>query len=151
MTSTMGNEHWDFTVPTTLGDSHLSYAIGEDALLFESDDLFGGGSESIRWDAIQDGATAAMAGMGGRGAPDLPRWVPSQMEWLTLSRAGRGAAPFMRPLPQGSQRDALVAAVKDRLGARWLGERMPLKEVQQRLGISSSEWSRLKVAGIVIA
>lgn len=142
---------WTFTVPTPLGDTHSSYEISEGALHFESDDVLGGGSETLRWDSIREGGTADMQGMGGRGGPDLPRWVPARMEWLTLSRTAGGGEAFMRVLPQGPDRDALVAKVRERLGERWIGERVPLKEAQKRLGIVSPEWSTLKVVGLVIA
>jgi hypothetical protein len=54
-------------------------------------------------------------------------------------------------LPQGSDRDALVAEVQARLGAGWLGDHLPITEVQKRLGITEGTWSTLKVAGIVVA
>ena len=151
MTSTTGVLRWTFSTPTPLGQTRASYEVGDTALQFESDDLLGGGSESVRWDSVREGGTAAMAGMGGRGAPDLARWVPAQIEWLTLSRAGAGDKAFMRALPQGPDRDAIVAAVQARLGSRWIGERLPLQDAKRRLGISSNEWSTLKVAGIVVA
>lgn len=52
-----------------------------------------------------------MAGMGGRGGPDLPGGVPAQMEWLFLSSARDDGKPFMRVLPVGAQRNDIVAAV----------------------------------------
>lgn len=150
MTSTTQPLRWTFKVPTALGMTHSTYEFTDGALRFESDDPMAG-SEDLRWDTIQGGATAAMAGMGGRGGPDLPNWVPAQLEWLVLSRTAGGGKAFMRVLPQGDERMAIVAAVQARLGARWIGERLPVKDVQQRLGITSGTWSTLKVWGIVVA
>jgi hypothetical protein len=151
MTAATGILRWTFTVPTALGDTRSSFEIGDSMLKFESDDPLGGGSETLRWDSIREGGTAAMQGMGGRGAPDMARWIPAQLEWLILSRTDDTAKTFMRVLPQGPQRDAIVAAVQARLASRWIGERVPLIDAQKRLGISSDGWSKLKVIGIVVA
>jgi len=97
-----------------------------------SDDAFGG-SEDVCWDTIQRGCTAPMAGMGGRGGPDLANWVPAQLEWLMLSRTVGGGKPFMRVLPQGDDREAIVAAVQERLGSRWIGARLPVNDAQRQL------------------
>jgi hypothetical protein len=144
-------QRWTFTVPTALGDTHSSFEIGDDALRFESDDPLGGGSDTLRWDSIREGGTAAMQGMGGRGAPQMARWIPTQLEWLIMSRAASDGKPFMRVLPQGPDRDAIVAAVQSRLQSRWIGERLPVVDAQKRLGIAQGGWSTLKVAGIVVA
>lgn len=150
---TIGDDalHWTFTLRTPLGETHCSFEIDADALRFESDDPLGGGVDTLRWTSIKEGGTAAMAGMGGRGGPDLPGWVPAQMEWLFLSGGRDDGKPFMRVLPVGAQRDDIIAAVQQHLGSRWIGERLPLQDAQARLGASSSEWSTLKVAGIVVA
>lgn len=145
-----GTPRWRFEVPTTLGPTHSSYEFAEGALNFESDDVFGG-SASLRWDSIRQGGTAAMLGMGGKGMPDLPGWVPERIEWLMLSRVEGGGESFMRTLPQGGDRDAIVAALRERLGPRWIGERLPLKDAQQQLGLQAAQWSTLKVWGIVAA
>jgi hypothetical protein len=145
-----GARRWTFAMPTPLGRTRSTYALGDDTLGFESDDAFGA-SETLRWDSIHEGGTAAMAGLGGPGAPDFPDWVPDRLEWLLLSRTAGGGEPFMRALPQGADRDAIVAALKARLGSRWVGERLPLKEAQARLAIASKEWSTLKVIGLVVA
>lgn len=151
MTHAAARLRWTFTVPTVLGDARSTFEIGDDALHFESDDPLGGGSDSLRWDSIREGATAAMPGMGGPGAPDFPAWVPSKIEWLLLSRVAGAGEPFMRVLPQGDDRDAIVAALQTRLASRWIGARLPLKDAHARLGIVSNEWSTLKVAGVVVA
>ncbi len=150
---TIGDDalQWTFTLRTPLGETHCSFAIDADTLRFESDDPLGSGADTRRWSSISAGGTATMAGMGGRGGPDLPGWVPAQMEWLLLSGGRDDGKPFMRVLPSGAQRDGIVAAVQQHLGPRWLGERLPLQEAQARLGVSSSEWSTLKVFGIVVA
>ena len=151
MTSGDTDGRWTFVQRTPLGDAHCSFAIDADTLRFESDDPLGGGVDTLRISSIKEGGTAVMAGMSGRGAPDLANWVPAQMEWLMLTGGRDGAQPFMRVLPAGAQRDEIVAAVRQRLGTRWIGERVALKEAQSRLGTTSSDWSTLKVAGIVVA
>ena len=143
-------QRWTFMVPTALGVTRSTYELAEDGLRFTSDDPMSA-SELLPWASIRQGGTAAMAGMGGRGMPDLPNWIPSQLEWLLLSRTERGGKAFMRVLPQGGDRDAIVAAMQSRLGAGWIGERLTVKDAQQRLGISEGTWSTLKVVGIVLA
>jgi hypothetical protein len=141
---------WSYKVPTALGMTESTLEVAEDALRFTSDDVMGG-SQTLPWASIREGCTAAMAGMGGRGAPDLPNWVPARIEWLVLSRTAGGGDAFMRVLPQGRDRDAIVAAMQARLGTGWIGDRLPVKEAQQRLGITEGTWSTLKVIGLVIA
>ncbi|MFL6694171.1 MAG: hypothetical protein ACJ8GO_14575 [Ramlibacter sp.] len=137
-------------MPTALGMTESTFDVAEDALRFTSDDVMGA-SQTLPWASIRQGCTAAMAGMGGRGAPELPDWVPSRIEWLLLSRtAGTGRA-FMCVLPQGGDRDAIVAEVQARLGAGWIGDHLPVKDAQRRLGITEGTWSTLKVIGIVLA
>jgi|PlaIllAssembly_1097288.scaffolds.fasta_scaffold366125_1 hypothetical protein len=64
-------ESWTFKVPTALGMTQSTYELADDGLHFTSDDPMGA-SEMLPWASIRQGATAAMAGMGGRGMPDLP-------------------------------------------------------------------------------
>lgn len=142
--------HWTFKVPTALGITHSTYELADDALRFTSDDVMGG-SATLPWSSIRQGCTAAMAGMGGRGAPELPGWVPTQLEWLLLSRTDGTGKAFMRALPQGGDRDAIVAALQARLGPRWVGARLQVKDAQDQLGITNGSWGTLKVVGIVIA
>ena len=151
MTLNANDLHCSFTIRTPLGDTHCTLRIDDNGLFFESDAPLGGAVEELRWESVKEGVTAAMAGMGGRGGPDLPEWIPAQMEWLVLSRTSRENKPFMRVLPTGAERDTIVAAVRQRLGPRWIGERLPLQDAQSRMGISSREWSTFKVAGIVVA
>ena len=143
-------KRWSYKVPTPLGITESTFEVGDDALRFTSDDVMSG-NQTLPWASIREGCTAAMAGMGGRGAPDLPNWVPSQMEWLVLSRTPGSGPAFMRVLPQGSDRDAIVAEVQARLGSGWLGDHLPITDVQRRLGITEGTWSTLKVIGIVAA
>lgn len=145
-----GAECWTFKVPTPLGITQSSYEFADDGLHFTSDDPMGA-SETLPWASIQQGCTAAMPGMGGRGMPDLPNWIPSQMEWLLLSRTGGTGKAFMRALPQGGDREAVVAAVQARLGAAWAGTRLPPKEAQGKLGISAGGSDTVKVVGLVVA
>ena len=77
MTTTTDPPRWTFTMPTPLGKTQSTYALDDDALRFESDDPLGGGSMTLDWSSISHGGTAAMAGMGGRGAPDMPDWIPA--------------------------------------------------------------------------
>ena len=114
MASPHNPDRWTFEFHTPLGTTRCSYELRDAELVFQSDDPLAGGSDSVRWDRVAEGGTAAMAGMDGRGGPDLPEWVPAELEWLVLSRLG--ATPgFMHPLPQGDQRHALVAAVRSHL------------------------------------
>lgn len=135
-------------MPTPIGDVRSSYEITDDALRYESDTPLAGGPQVLTWDSVQEGGTSAMPGMGGRGTPDLPRWVPREMEWLMIRRGGERS--FMGALPQGPTRDAIVAAVRARLGGRWIGERVPLQDASKQVG-GDTHWSGFKVAGIVIA
>jgi hypothetical protein len=141
---------WSYKVPTPLGITQSRFELADEALHYTSDDVMNG-NQTVPWVSIRGGCTAAMAGMGGRGAPDMPNWVPSQIEWLVLSRTPGSGPAFMRVLPQGGDRDAIVAEVQARLGAAWIGDHLPITEVQQRLGITEGTWSTLKVAGIVVA
>ena len=141
---------WSYKVPTPLGITQSAFEVGEDGLHFTSDDAMSGNA-TLPWATIHEGCTVAMAGMGGRGAPDLPNWVPSQIEWLVLSRTPGSGPAFMRVLPQGSDRDAIVAEVQARLATGWIGDHLPITDVQRRLGITEGTWSTLKVIGIVVA
>lgn len=145
-----GTERWTFKVPTPLGIAQTTYELADDGLHFTSDDPLHG-SEVLPWASIRQGCTAAMPGMGGRGAPDLPNWVPAQMEWLMLARAGGDGQAFMRTLPQGGDREAVVAALQARLGACWVGTRLPLGEAQAKLGISEGASGGLKAFGLIAA
>jgi len=145
-------QRWTFTVHTPLGETHSTYRLTDDALIYETDDPLAGDGAAVRWNTIREGSTAAMDGMGGRGGPDLPKWVPSQIEWLVLTRIDDVESSFMRRLPPpGVDREALLDAVRERLGTRWLGEGLPLEEARERMGTPSQEWSGLKIAGIVVA
>src|SRR3954466_11255951 len=86
---------WSYKVPTALGMTESTIDFADDALRFTSDDVMGG-SQTLPWASIRQGCTAAMAGMGGRGAPELPHWVPSRIEWLVLSRTAGSGPAFMR-------------------------------------------------------
>ena len=82
-------------VPTALSVTQSTYEFAADGLHFTSDDVMGA-SESLPWASIRQGCTAAMQGMGGgRGAPDMARWIPAQLEWLILSRTDvRPSLPY---------------------------------------------------------
>ncbi len=139
---------WTFMMPTPLGIMRSTYELADDGLHFTTDDVMSA-SERLPWSSIHQGCTVAMAGIGGRGGPDLPNWVPAQLEWLLLSRSAGGGKSFRGPLPQGDDREALVAALQSRLGPAWLGGRLGIHDAQQKLGIS--EGSQLEAWGIILA
>ena len=126
-----------FTTATPAGDVHSTYQLTADALEFESDALWDGGQVTLPWSAVVEAGTAGVDMPVGRGAPDLGRFVPGKLEWLMASRADTARKPFMRPLPPAPQRDALIASVRDRLGARWVGEGIPLIDARKRFGMQS--------------
>ena len=70
---------WTFLMPTPLGITKSTYEFADDGLHFTTDDVMSA-SERLPWASIHQGCTAAMAGMSGRGGPDLPNWVPEQLE-----------------------------------------------------------------------
>jgi hypothetical protein len=163
----MPTNRWTFTTPTPLGETVSTYEVTNDALRYESDDPFGAGVEVWPWRTVAQAATAAMAGLGAagnKGGPQMAHWVPAQMEWLMLCRTANSGAnptanpsgnpsnngkPFMRVLPQGPDRDAIVNAVQAYLGPRWLGQRLPLKNVQAQMNIQPDTSEKLKVTGII--
>jgi len=103
----------------------------------------------VPWSAITEAGTAILDMPVRRGAPDLGRFVPAKLEWLVASRADTPSKPFMRPLPPAPDRDALIAAVREQLGARWAGENIPLADAPLRFGLPQHGES-LKAAGIVV-
>ena len=143
-------QRWTFTQPSPMGDVSSSYELTQEGLSFRSDAPLGGGSDMLRWDAIAEAATAVVDLPGGKGGPDMARWIPGRLEWLLVSRSGRNARAFMRPLPASDARDAIVAAMQERLGSRWVGERLPLEAAQKRFRISEGG-DTLKVAGLVLS
>lgn len=141
---------WCFTQPSPLGEVSSSVEFGADALRLSGDGGLGPRDESVRWDEIDEAATAALdlPYGSGRGGPDLSAWTSGRLEWLLLSRRGRRAV--MHPLPPGPERDALIAALQERLGARWVGERLPLESARQRFRVSQGA-DTMKVVGLVVA
>src|SRR6185503_11841023 len=114
-----------FTLPSPGGDVNCVYHLSADALEFDSDSVWDGGHQSVAWSAIAEAGTAALNMPVGRGAPDLGRFVPAKMEWLIASRIAANTKPCMLPFPPPPHREALIASVRDRLGARWVGEGIP--------------------------
>ena len=55
----------------------------------------------------------------------------------------------MLPLPPAPDREALIASVRDRLGARWVGEGIPFADARTRFKLPSGG-ENLKAAGIVV-
>ena len=144
-------QRWTFTQPSPLGDVTSSYELSAEGLQFRSDALKGIGSETLRWDEIAEAATAALdVPLGQGGGPDMARWIPGRLEWLLVSRSASNGDSIMRPLPASEARDAIVAGLRDRLGSRWIGERLALKAAQQRFRISG-RGDTLKVVGLVLS
>ncbi len=143
-------QRWTFVQPSPLGDFSSSYELTPEGLQFRTEAPMAGGSELLRWDAMAEGATAMVDLPAGKGGPDMPRWMPGHLEWLLVSRASSGARAFMGPLPASDARDAIVAAMRERLGRRWVGERLPLQAAQKRFRISDGG-DTLKAAGLVLA
>ncbi|MEP6915570.1 MAG: hypothetical protein ABJC89_07980 [Acidobacteriota bacterium] len=144
----VGPARWTFITPTPVGDERATYHLTAATLEFDSDALVDGGHVSVPWATIVEAGTAGLEMPVGRGAPDLGRFVPGQLEWLIASRADAPGKPFMRPLPPAPERDALIATVREHVGARWAGERIPLLEARQRFGIPSGG-ENLEAAAIV--
>lgn len=144
------DEHrWTFTVPTPAGDVCSTYHFTPDALAFASDALWNGGQKSLPWGTIAEAGTTMLGMPVGPGAPDLGRFVPAKLEWLVASRADAPGEPFMHHLPPPPDRDALIAVIRERLGARWIGEDIPFAEAQTRFGMPTGG-ENLKAAGMVV-
>lgn len=145
-------QRWTYTQPSPLGDVHSSVELSADGLRLQSDATMGPGTQSLRWQDIAEAATALMElPYNQGGGPDMARWIPGQLEWLLLARSGSNARAVMWPLPPSEMRDAIVAGVRERVGARWVGERMALAVARKRFDISGGDNSTLKVVGLVIA
>ncbi|HEU0306128.1 MAG TPA: hypothetical protein VFR30_04075, partial [Lysobacter sp.] len=128
-------QRWTFSQPSPLGDVNSSWELSAEGLQVRSDASLGGVAETLRWDAVAEAATAVIDLPADKGGPDMVRWMPGQLEWLLASRSD-GKRALMQRLPDSEVRDAIVAAARERLGARWLGERLPLPSLQKRFRIS---------------
>jgi hypothetical protein len=127
---------WTVNETTPLGNVRTSWQLTSDGLDVRSDASTGADSETLRWDAIAEAATAVVELPAHKGGPDMARWMPGRPEWLLISRSDGGRS-FMRALPDSSERDAIIQALRERLGGRWVGERLPLQSAQKRLRIST--------------
>jgi hypothetical protein len=143
-------QRWTFTQPSPLGDVSSSYELSAEGLQFCCDAALGKDAQMLRWDAIAQAATAVVDLPAGKGGPDMPRWMPGRLEWLLVSPSGPNARALMRPLPAADARDAIVAAMRERLGSRWVGERLPLPAAQKRFRISGGS-DTLKVVGLLLS
>jgi hypothetical protein len=143
-------QRWTFTQPSPLGDVSSSYELSSEGLQFRCDAPLGKDSQLLRWSAIVEAATAVVDLPAGKGGPDMPRWMPGRLEWLLVSTTGSNARAFMRPLPVDDARDAIVKEMRERLGSRWVGERLPLQAAQKRFRISEGG-DTLKVVGLLIS
>lgn len=144
-------QRWTFMQPSPLGDVSSSYELTPEGLQFRCDAAVGmAPHESLRWAEISEAATAVVDLPFDKGGPDMARWIPGRLEWLLVSRAGSSGRAFMRPLPAGAERDAIVAALRERLGGRWVGERLPLQTAQRRFTVSA-RGDTLKLVGLVLS
>ena len=141
-------QRWTFTRPSPMGDVSASYELTAEGLQFRCDAPMDPGSDLLRWDAITEAATAELDLPAGKGGPAMARWMPGRLEWLLVSRSNAHA--FMRPLPSSDARDAIVAAMRERLGSRWVGERLALPAAQKRFRISE-RGGTLKVVALVLS
>ena len=126
---------WTFNQPTPIGNVRTSWQLTSDGLDVRSVPSIGT-DEILHWDTMAEAATAVLELPAGKGGPDIAHSMIGRMEWLLISRSD-GRRPFMRPLPGSDARDAIVAALRERLGSRWAGERLPLQSAQKQLGIST--------------
>ena len=144
-------QRWTYTQLSPHGDVNATYEFTPEGLEFFSDaPTQAGGGEMLRWDAIEHAATAVVDLPAGRGGPDMALWMPARLEWLLVSCSSPNARAIMRPLPSSHPRDEIVASLRERLGSRWVGERLALAAAQQRFRISDSSGT-LKVAGLVLS
>jgi len=143
-------QRWTFTQTSPFGDVDASYELTAEGLQFRSDAPMGAVCETLRWDAVAEAATAVVDLPAGKGGPDMARWMPGRLEWLLVACAGSKARAFMRPLPACDARDAIVAALRERLGSRWVGERLALPAAQKRFRLSEGG-DTLKVAGLIVS
>lgn len=145
------SQRWTFTQATPLGDVNASYELTADGLRFRSDGEASAGPELLRWGDMAEAGTAVLDLPAGRGGPDMARWVPDRLEWLLISPSAPGARAVMRPLPASDARDAIVDALRQRLGSRWVGDELPLRAAQQRFRLGGGGGDTLKVAGLVLS
>jgi hypothetical protein len=145
--STTLTQNWTVNQATPLGDVRTSWEVGSEGLNIRSDAPIDARSETLRWDVIAEAATAVVELPANKGGPDMVSWLPGRMEWLLVSRCD-GKPSLMRALPATEARDAIVAALRDRLGSRWAGERLPMQSAQQRFRISK-RGDGLKVVAII--
>lgn len=144
-------QRWCFTEVSPLGNVRAGYELSPEGLRFFSDAPFAEqGSDLLPWDSIAEAATAVVDLPAGKGGPDLPRWMPGRLEWLLISRRDGQGRAVMHPLPADADRDALIAALRGQLAARWIGERMALEQARARFGIGGAG-EKFNVFGLVIA
>ena len=143
-------QRWTFTQPSPIGDVTSTYELTPEGLRFRTDAPLGDGTDLLRWDSIAEAATAAADLPAHKGGPDMASWIPGRLEWLLVSHAAAGKRAFMRPLPAGDARNAIVAALRVQLGPRWVGEGLALPAAQKRFPIAA-RGETLKVAGLVLA
>jgi hypothetical protein len=140
-------QSWTVTQATPLGDVRTSWELTPEGLRLRSDAPMGADSQPLRWDAIAEAATAVVDLPAQKGGPDMVSWMPSRMEWLLVSRSDGGRS-LMHPLPASDVRNGIVAALRERLGNRWVGEQLPLQSAQKRFRISA-RGDGLKLAAII--
>jgi hypothetical protein len=141
-------QRWTFLQPSPLGDFSWSWELSHEGVRFSSDAPMAPPSELLRWDAVTQACTAGLDRRERRTGPERPHWMPERMEWLLVSRSDQRGA-FMRPLPSSDARDAIVAALRERLGSRWVGERLPLASARRTFHVPE-HGGTLNVWGIVL-
>jgi hypothetical protein len=140
---------WTFVQPSPLGDVRAAYELTADGLQYRCDSPAASRRETLRWDAMAEAGTATLDLPEGDG-PGMPPWMPGRLEWLVVARTGGAARGFMAPLPASDARDAIVHAVRQQMGGRWIGERMPLQSVRRRFRLAGGGGT-LKVIGLALS
>jgi hypothetical protein len=100
----------------------------------------GDGGERIPWDAIEVA-----------GAARLPFDTHEGIGWLVLAYQRDGGKVFLtRPLPVGDAGDAMIKALRARLGARWLGSETSPEVLRARLGAPPTSTLRIVVTVLAV-
>ncbi len=144
------DESWISVRATPLGDVTERYAMTDRGLEFTSDAALEDGSEILPWDDIAEAGIATVELPAGKGGPDQARWIPGRLEFLVARFNDPARAGFMRTLPASEDRDAIVDALRRRLGVRWLDAPMSLEDARSRFGVEQ-HGETPKVVLVVIA
>ncbi len=142
---------WDFRQTMPAGSVAVSYQLSADHLQVVTDSSLGEKTtDTVGWAQIAEAATVVI------GLPGSPTGRPAALptgasaEWLLVSRSDGVSPALMRPLPPDEERGLFVSELRQRLGPRFVGERLPLEQVSQRFRLSAGTGT-LKVFGLVAA